>query len=101
MQRGSFALYDWESSVLGPRGKPAPSDTAVTGGEDAGRSAAISKSEAEERGVPAGFAHIVRADGGAPAWFALGGDPWMTRACIDGATRRPTGRTASRSSRST
>ena len=86
MQRGSFAVYDWETSVLGPRGKPAPSDAAVTGGEDAGRSAAVSKTEAEVRGVAAGFAHIVRADGGAPGrWFALGGDPWMTRACIDGA----------------
>jgi SecDF, P1 head subdomain len=85
-QRGIFSVYDWEASVLGPRGKPAPADAAVTGGENAGRGAAVSKAEAEVRGVAAGFARIVRADGGAPGkWFALGGDPWMTRACIDGA----------------
>jgi hypothetical protein len=85
-QRGIFSVYDWETSVLGPRGKPAPTDAAVTGGEDAGRGAAVSKTEAEVRGVAAGFARIVRADGGAPGkWFALGGEPWMTRACIDGA----------------
>jgi preprotein translocase subunit SecD len=85
-QRGSFAVYDWETSVLGPRGKPAPSDPAVTGGENAGRGGAVSKAEAEVRGVRAGFAHVVRADGGAPnQWFALGGDPWMTNACIGGA----------------
>jgi preprotein translocase subunit SecD len=82
-QRGSFAIYDWESSVLGPRGKPAPSDPAVTGGENAGRGAAVSRAEAQVRGVRAGFANIVRADGGAPnQWFALGGEPWMTSACI-------------------
>jgi len=85
-QRGIFSVYDWETSVLGPRGKPAPSDAAVTGGQDAGRSAAVSRTEAEVRGVAAGYARIVRADGGAPGkWFALGGDPWMTHACIDGA----------------
>jgi SecD/SecF fusion protein len=73
--------------VLGPRGKPAPSDPAVTGGQDAGRGAAVSKTEAEVRGVAAGFARVVRADGGAPnSWFALGGEPWMSRACIDHAS---------------
>jgi preprotein translocase subunit SecD len=82
-QPGRLAIYDWESSVLGPRGKPAPSDPAVTGGEDAGRGAAVSKAEAQVRGVRAGFARIVRAEGGAPnRWFALGGDPWMTNACV-------------------
>jgi preprotein translocase subunit SecD len=82
-QRGIFAVFDWETSVLGPRGEPAPSDAAVTGGEDAGRSAAVTKAEAQVRGARAGSARIVRADGGAPGkWFALGGDPWMTRACI-------------------
>jgi preprotein translocase subunit SecD len=85
-QRGIFSIYDWETSVLGPRGKPAPSDPAVTGGEDAGRGAAVSRAEAEVRGVRAGFARIARADDGAPnRWFALGGDPWMTAACIGGA----------------
>jgi preprotein translocase subunit SecD len=83
-QPGRLAIYDWERSVLGPRGKPAPSEPAVTGGQDAGRSAAVSKAEAQVRGVRAGFANVVRAEGGAPnRWFALGGEPWMTNACVD------------------
>jgi preprotein translocase subunit SecD len=83
-QRGDFAIYDWERSVLGPRGKPAPSDPAVTGGEDAGRGGAVSKAEAQMRGARAGSARVVRADGGTPnLWFALGGDPWMTNVCLD------------------
>ncbi len=86
-QRGIFSVFDWETSVLGPRGRPAPSDPAVTGGENAGRGAAVSKAEAQVRGLRAGYARIVRADGGAPKqWFALGGDPWMTSACIDRAS---------------
>jgi preprotein translocase subunit SecD len=83
-QPGHLAIYDWETSVLGPRGKPAPSDPAVTGGQDAGRGASVTKAEAQVRGVRAGFARVVRAEGGAPnRWFALGGDPWMTNVCIN------------------
>jgi len=31
-----LAFYDWEKSVLGPDGKPAPTDPSVTGGQSAG-----------------------------------------------------------------
>src|SRR5918912_5137 len=31
-----LAFYDWEKSVIGPNGKPNPSDTGVTGGQGAG-----------------------------------------------------------------
>jgi preprotein translocase subunit SecD len=83
-QRGVFSIYDWETSVLGPSGRPAPSDPSVTGGADAGRSSAVSKAEAQARGDRAGSGRLVRADGGAPdQWFALGGDPWMANACVD------------------
>jgi preprotein translocase subunit SecD len=93
-QPGRLAIYDWESSVLGPHGKPAPSDRAVTGGEDAGRGAAVTKAEAQVRGVRAGYARVVRAEGGAPnRWFALGADPAMTNACVDRA-RPATDRTS-------
>jgi hypothetical protein len=61
-QPGRLAIYDWERSVLGPRGKPAPSDPAVTGGQDAGRGASVTKAEAQVRGVRAGFARVVRAE---------------------------------------
>lgn len=33
---GRLAVIDWEPSVLGPAGRPAPDDAAVTGGEQAG-----------------------------------------------------------------
>ncbi len=32
-------FYDWEPNVIGPEGKPEPSDASVTGGQDAGSSA--------------------------------------------------------------
>jgi hypothetical protein len=77
---GRFALYDWEASVLGPRGVPAPGDARVTGGQDAGRAAAISKPQAARR---AGDGQVVRALGGASdGWFALGGTPALTNADI-------------------
>jgi preprotein translocase subunit SecD len=73
---GRFALYDWEASVLGPRGVPAPGDAKVTGGQDAGHASAISKAEAAARG-----GQVVRALGGASdGWFALGGTPALTNA---------------------
>jgi len=78
---GRFAVYDWERSVLGPRGTPAPADEDVTGGQDAGRAAAVSKAEAGER---AGDGQVVRAEGGASdGWFALGGKPALTNADIE------------------
>jgi preprotein translocase subunit SecD len=75
-QPGRVAFYDWEGSVLGPDGKPAPRDPSVTGGVDAGRGAAVSRSEAESRG-----GRVVRAEDGS-GWFALGGEPALTDADI-------------------
>jgi hypothetical protein len=39
VQRLQF--YDWERNVIGPKGRPAPDDTAVSGGPDAGRAGAL------------------------------------------------------------
>ncbi len=39
MQR--LAFYDWEASVIGPRGRPEPGDPRVTGGPDAGQAGAL------------------------------------------------------------
>jgi hypothetical protein len=36
-----LAFYDWEPNVIGPKGRPAPDDPAVTGGVDAGRAGAL------------------------------------------------------------
>ncbi len=33
-------FYDWETNVIGPNGRPAPEETAVTGGENAGAASA-------------------------------------------------------------
>jgi SecD/SecF fusion protein len=38
---GRLAVYDWEPNVIGPDGKPAPRDPAVTGGPAAGDASAI------------------------------------------------------------
>jgi preprotein translocase subunit SecD len=91
VRSGRFAIYDWERSVLGPRGAPAPRDANVTGGQDAGHGAAITKAAADARGRP------VRALGSAPnGWFALGGAPALTnadiarpRAAVDPMTHEP------------
>ena len=78
---GRFAIYDWERSVLGPRGTPAPTDASVTGGQDAARAGAVSKTEAGKR---AGDGQVVRAEGAAnDGWFALGGKPALTNADIE------------------
>jgi SecD/SecF fusion protein len=37
-----LAFYDWESTVIGPDGRPAPGDPAVTGGPEAGRAGSLS-----------------------------------------------------------
>jgi SecD/SecF fusion protein len=39
-------LYDWEPNVIGPAGRPAPGDVAVTGGRRAGRAGALSPYDA-------------------------------------------------------
>jgi SecD/SecF fusion protein len=36
---GQLRFYDWEPNVVGPTGKPAPTDATVTGGAEAGSSA--------------------------------------------------------------
>ncbi len=46
---GRLAIYDWEASVLGPDGRPAPADESVTGGPAAGQAAAVSRYEAVVR----------------------------------------------------
>jgi preprotein translocase subunit SecD len=81
---GEFAIYDWEASVLGPDGKPAPGDPSVTGGENAGMGAATSRAQAETRAAAApGDARVVRALGGSTEhWYALGGEPALTSADV-------------------
>jgi SecD/SecF fusion protein len=37
-----LVFYDWEPNVIGPSGRPAPGDPAVTGGVSAGRAGALS-----------------------------------------------------------
>lgn len=83
-QPGRVAFYDWERSVLGPRGEPAPEDSSTTGGPDAGRGAAVTKAEAEARAAAAPDGRVVRAENGG-GWFALGGEPALTDADVAGA----------------
>jgi preprotein translocase subunit SecD len=76
---GRLAIYDWERSVLGPDGRPAPTDPAVTGGPDAGHAAALTEVQAQSRADKSPGARAVQADRG---WFALGGDPALTEADV-------------------
>jgi ParB-like chromosome segregation protein Spo0J len=78
VERGRVAIYDWERSVLGPRGAPAPGDANVTGGSDAGRGAAITRAQAETRAGARPLGHVVRAWHERDGWFALGGKPALT-----------------------
>jgi preprotein translocase subunit SecD len=80
---GRFAIYDWEQSVLGPGGHPAPTRQAVTGGPNAGQDAALTEARARWRveRSPAGG----RAVQGQTGWFALAGDPALTNADVAGA----------------
>ena len=50
---GTLAIYDWEESVLGPDGRPAPGDDGVTGGPGAGQEASVSRYEAVLRAAKA------------------------------------------------
>jgi preprotein translocase subunit SecD len=84
LRPGSFAIYDWEAAVLGPDGAPAPADTSVTGGDDAGHAGALTEAEARARAETRPGARVVR---GASGWFVLGGAPRITNAAI--ATSRP------------
>jgi len=67
---GDLAIYDWEASVLGPDGAPAPADSAVTGGPDAGHAAALTEDEARSRVAMCPGAVAVQGESG---WFALSG----------------------------
>jgi preprotein translocase subunit SecD len=84
IQPGHVGFYDWERSVLGPGGKPAPTDPETTGNPDAGRGAAVTKAEAEARAAAAPDGRVVRAENG-DGWFALGGGPALTDADVDSA----------------
>jgi preprotein translocase subunit SecD len=74
---GRFALYDWERSVLGPDGRPDPTDPAVTGGPGAGQEGALTEAEARSRAAKRPGARALEADGG---WFALRDAPALTNA---------------------
>jgi preprotein translocase subunit SecD len=84
LRPGEFAIYDWETSVLGPDGRPAPDDEAVTGGASAGSWGALSRPEADARAAAAKEgALVVRAESPGPGrWYALGGEPALTSADI-------------------
>ncbi len=50
---GELGIYDWEASVLGPDGRPAPGEDSVTGGQGAGQEASVSRYEAVLRAAKA------------------------------------------------
>jgi len=85
LQTGHLALYDWEGSVLGPDGTPAPTDTDVTGGIDPVYSGSISESEAKARVSGRSDAVAVALADQPKRWFALGGAPAITNAQLSGA----------------
>src|SRR4051794_11949075 len=74
---GRFAIYDWERSVLGPDGRPAPTDTAVTGGPNAAQQPALTEDAARARAGENPGGRVLQ---GARGWFALAGDPGVTNA---------------------
>jgi preprotein translocase subunit SecD len=84
---GEFAIYDWEASVLGPDGRPAPGDPSVTGGPAAGTAGGMSRQEAETRAEAApGGGRVVRAlTSSGESWLALGGEPALTNADVESA----------------
>jgi hypothetical protein len=85
MAPGRFAMFYWEGSVLGPDGRPAPGDSEVTGGPDAGRAAALTKTDAEARAQQAADARVVRSETRDDGYFVLGGAAPMTNTAIAGA----------------
>ena len=62
---GVLGIYDWEASVLGPDGRPAPDDESVTGGQGAGQEASVSRYEAVMRAAKA------RGTQGPPAFWLV------------------------------
>jgi SecD/SecF fusion protein len=79
---GELGIYDWEMSVLGPDGRPAPRDDDVTGGQGAGQRAAVSRPEAVQRAAKAKGARVVQAEGATGGWYALGGTAAIANAEI-------------------
>ena len=79
---GELGIYDWETSVLGPDGRPDPGDEQVTGGDGAGQIAAVSRPEAVQRAAKAKGARVVQAEGATGGWFALADDAAITNAGI-------------------
>lgn len=79
---GRLEIFDWERAVLGPDGRPAPSDPEVTGGSDASRAAGQTEAEARARTMDKRKARVLR---GSRGWFALTGNPALTNAEISGA----------------
>lgn len=65
---GRFVMYDWERSVLGSDGTPAPTDPAVTGGANAGQTPVLTEEQARSRA------------GLKPGARALQARPWLVRA---------------------
>ena len=65
---GVLGIYDWEASVLGPDGRPAPRDESVTGGAGAGQQASVSRYEAVLRAAKA------QGTGGPPAFWLVDDD---------------------------
>ena len=92
MEPGRFGIYYWEGSVLGPDGEPAPGEPDVTGGQDAGRAAAVTKAEAQERAKAGTDARVVRAESG-DGYFALEGAPAITNSGLADARPRSTSQT--------
>jgi SecD/SecF fusion protein len=83
---GKLGIYDWEASVLGPDGRPAPGDEAVTGGLGAGQAAAVSQYEAVRRAAKA-----QGGDGPPRLWLVddtarkvIAGPQWTRDALTDG-----------------
>jgi preprotein translocase subunit SecD len=82
-RRGRVALYDWERSVVGPDGRPAPADERVTGGSAAGSARSLTKAQADARAARADRGRPVHAGDG--RWFVLAGAPSLTNADIESA----------------
>jgi hypothetical protein len=76
---GRFAIYDWETSVVGPNG-PAPGDTAVTGGKNAGYGGALSLHDARERAAGSPGCVVVRTERDPNRAYVLTGSPALTSA---------------------
>jgi SecD/SecF fusion protein len=62
---GTLGIYDWEESVLGPDGRPAPGDDSVTGGPGAGQEGSVPRYEAVLRAAKA------QGTRGAPSYWLL------------------------------